>query len=106
GAIYGMAFHLTMRPTFRSLNKVLTLCGCERRLFFCGMFVGFGLFATFGSILVGLVTSGCFAALGYAKAQDPIMLRLTFNPGKFKAQYDPAIFHPFPVALYGSNDAL
>lgn len=95
-----------MRSTFRSLNKTLTLCGCERRLFLCGLFVGFGLFATFGSIVVGFVAFGIFAFLGYLKARDPILLRLIFNPGKFKRQYDPAIRRPFPVILYGSTDTI
>ncbi|HYI92082.1 MAG TPA: hypothetical protein VEX68_00930 [Bryobacteraceae bacterium] len=92
-----------MRPTFRSLNKVLTLCGCERRLFISGLFVSFGLFAVFTSVLVGLATFGCFAALGYCKAKDPIMLRLIFNPGKFKALYDPARRKPFAVTVYDGS---
>lgn len=95
-----------MRSTFRSLNKTLTLCGCERRLFLCGMFVGFGLFATFGSLTVGAVTILIFLFLGRLKARDPILLRLLFNPGKFKRQYDPAIRRPFPVILYGSTNAI
>ena len=95
-----------MRATFRSLNRTLTLCGCERRLFLCGLFVGMGQFATFGSILVGFVTFACFAALGFFKARDPILLQLIFNPGKWKAQYHPAVRRPFPVVIHGGNNTL
>ena len=95
-----------MRPTYRSLNKQLTLCGSDRQLLLAGLFVGFGLFATFSSITVGVVTFLCFAALGWLKARDPILLRLLFNAGKFHNQYDPAIRRPFPVVIYGSNNTL
>lgn len=92
-----------MRPTYRVLNKHLTLCGADRRLFLSGLFVGFGLFATFSSVIVGAVTFLCFAALGWLQARDPIVLRLVFNPGKFRNQYDPAIRRPFPVVIYGNH---
>lgn len=95
-----------MRRTYRSLNKILTLCGCERRLFLAGMFVGLGIFMSTSSIIVGLATFFCFAVFGFFKAQDPIMLRLLFNPGRFRNQYDPAIRRPFPVAYYDSRNPL
>jgi hypothetical protein len=91
-----------MRPTFRSLNKTLTICGCERRLWLAGLFIGLGMFMTFGSIMVGIITFLCFVSLGWLKAHDPIMLRLIFNPGKFRNQYDPAIRRPFMVVFYGN----
>lgn len=94
-----------MHPTYRTLNKHLTLCGCDRQLFICGLFVGFGLFLTFSSIVVGLVTFFCFAGLGWFRAQDPIMLRLLFNPGRCKSQYDPAIRRPFPIAIHDDRSS-
>lgn len=95
-----------MQRTYRSLNKLLTICGCERRLFLCGMFVGLGLFMATSSIIVGLTTFICVAVFGYYTAQDPIMLRILFNPGKFRNQYDPAIRKPFPVVFYGPRNSL
>lgn len=95
-----------MRSTYRSLNKHLTLCGCDRQLFICGLFVGLGLFLTFSSIVVGLVTFACFGVLGWFRAQDPILLRLLFNPGRFKSQYDPAVREPFPVAIHDHHTRL
>jgi hypothetical protein len=93
-----------MHRTYRSLNKILTICGCERRLFLSGMFVGLGLFMSTSSIIVGLATFVCFAGFGYFTAQDPIVLRLIFNPGRFRNQYDPAIKRPFAVTYYESRN--
>ncbi len=89
-----------MRPTYRSLNKSLTLMGCDRQLVIAGMFTGFGLFVTVSSITVGLTTFFVFAALGRYKANDPARLRLLFNSGGARNQYDAAIRRPFPVSFY------
>ncbi len=89
-----------MRPSYRSINKHLTLMGCDRQLMIAAMFVGFGLFVTLSSITVGLVTFACFAALGRYKAKDPASLRLLFNPSGHRNQYDPAIVRPFPVCFH------
>ena len=95
-----------MRPTYRTLNKPLTLCGCDRRLFLCGLFIGLGLFLTFSSIVVGAVTFSCFAALGWFRAQDPVLLRLLFNPGRFKPVYDPAVRQPFAISIHDDRHRL
>jgi hypothetical protein len=92
-----------MRPTYRTLNKHLTLCGCDRQLFLCGLFIGLGLFLTFSSLIVGGVSFFCFAALGWFRARDPVLLRLLFNPGRFKGWYDPGIRRPFPVVIYADH---
>ena len=89
-----------MRPTYRALTKHLTLCGCDRQLFICGLFVGLGLFLTFGSLVVGAVTFSCFAVMGRFRAQDPVLLRLLFNPGRFRSWYDAAVRRPFPIAIH------
>ena len=89
-----------MRPTFRSLNKHLTLMGCDRQLMIAGMFVGFGLFVTLASVIVGLVTFAIFAGMGRYKAKDPAALRLLFNPGGARNRYDSAIRRPFPVSFH------
>lgn len=95
-----------MRPTYRSLNKHLTLLGCDRQLMIAAMFVGFGLFVTLSSITVGMVTFFCFAALGRFKAKDPATLRLLFNPGGSRNRYDPAIRQPFPVAFLHDDETV
>jgi hypothetical protein len=62
--------------------------------------VGLGLFLTFSSITAGAVTFCCFAALGWHRAKDPVLLRMLFNPGRFRAWYDPAVRRPFPVIFH------
>ncbi len=89
-----------MHPTFRSINKHLTLLGCDRRLILSGMFIGGGIGASVGSVVVGMVTFACFAALGRFKTKDPIALRLLFNPGAHLTRYDPANLRPFHVVFY------
>ena len=94
-----------MKPTYRrALNNVPTLFGCERNLFIAGMFVGLGEFIMFSSLIVGLVAFGIFATLGYFKANDPAVLRLLLNPGRYKAIYDPAQRKPFVVHIYDLNN--
>jgi len=92
-----------MRTTYRTLNKHLTLCGCDRPLFLCGLFTGLGLFLTFSSIVVGVITFSCFAVLGWFRAQDPVLLRLMFNPGRFRTWYDAGVCRPFPVRFHGDK---
>jgi type IV secretory pathway TrbD component len=92
-----------MRPTYRVLNKHLTLCGCDRQLFIAGLFAGFGLFATLTSLTAGLVTFACFVTLGRLKAKDVTAFRVMFNPGGHKNRYDAAIRHPFPVTYHAQN---
>lgn len=93
-----------MRPTYRSLNKQLTLMGCDRQMMIAAMFVGVGLLIALSSVTVGLVTFFCFAGLGRAKAKDPATLRLIFNPGGARNQYDAAIVRPFPVLFFHDTD--
>jgi hypothetical protein len=86
-----------MRPTYRVLNKPLTLLGCDRRLMIAGMFIGLGLFLTTGSVIVGSLTFFCFAGLGWVMAKDPTALRLLFNASSHRNRYDPATRKPFHV---------
>jgi hypothetical protein len=88
-----------MRPTYRSLNKTLTLLGCERRLLICGMMCGAGLFFSFSSFTLGIATFLVFAVLGYFKAQDPVSLKLFFNPPKHNI-YDAGKKLSFHVSIH------
>jgi type IV secretory pathway TrbD component len=79
------------RRVSRSLNKILTIWGVERRLFFLALAVGAGTFNFFGS-LAGAITM--FLAL-YMWARwmtwsDPEVLRILLNSAKFRIRYDPA----------------
>ena len=76
-----------------SLNKLLTIWGAERRLFFMALVLGAATFNLFGSLLGGLLM---FVALyvfaRWATAKDPEMLRVLLNSAKFRNVYDPLKF--------------
>lgn len=86
-----------MRPTYRVLNKQLTLMGCDRQVFICGLMIGAGFLMALGSIVTGGIAFGCFVFLGWLKAKDPVSMRLMFNPGKFRPHYDAGVREPFLV---------
>jgi hypothetical protein len=90
-----------MRPTYRVLNKHLTIMGCDRQLAISAIFIGGGFLMALGSVVTGLVVFGCFAGLGYLKAKDPVGMRLLLNPGKFAAHYDAAVSDPFVLIIAG-----
>jgi type IV secretory pathway TrbD component len=76
---------------YRSLNKLLTIWGVERRLFFFALMIGAATFNFFGSLAGGIVM---FAAL-YLWARwmtwsDPEILRILLNSSRFRVRYDPA----------------
>lgn len=90
-------------PTYRSLNKILTLMGCERRLMICGMICGAGTYTSLNSLSVGFLVFLLFAVMGYFQAQDPVRLRLIFNASRYKDTYDAGKRNPFHVAIHDSQ---
>lgn len=80
------AFH----PVYRSLNKVLTIGGAERRLFLAAAFIGAATFNFFGSLLGGGLMFGIlYLAARWATVTDPQILRVILNSSKSRTQYDP-----------------
>ena len=92
-----------MKPTFRSLNKRLVLCGCDRRLFLSGLFAGVSMLMLFGSLTFGVVIFSVFATAGWFQARDPVLLRLLLRFGRQPAHFDAAKFQPFPVIFYAAD---
>ena len=90
-----------MKPTYRVLNKTLTIAGCDRQVFISGMMIGVGFFMTFGSIIVGVLVFGFFAFLAWLRAKDPVRIGLLFNGGKYRAHYDAAVREPFRLLHQG-----
>jgi type IV secretory pathway TrbD component len=81
----------TMHPVYRSLNKVLTIMGAERRLFFLAAVIGAAMFNLFGSLMGGLLMFIVLYMLArWATVTDPQILRILLNSSKFRAHYDPA----------------
>jgi type IV secretory pathway TrbD component len=86
-----MANQPEVHPVHKSLNKILTIWGAERRLFLLTLLMASATFNFFGSLLSGLLM---FAALymfaRWATINDPQILRILLNSSKYKARYDPA----------------
>jgi type IV secretory pathway TrbD component len=92
-------------PVYRSINKPLTILGAERRLFFLAALMGAGTFNFFGSLLGGLlIFLSLFICARWATAYDPQILRILLNSAKFRCQYDPAKYAPFPEERTGRHD--
>ena len=78
-------------PVYKSINKMLTIWGVERRLFFLVLIMGGATFNLFGSLLSGLVMFAALYLLArWATTVDPQILRILLNSSRFRAQYDPA----------------
>jgi type IV secretory pathway TrbD component len=93
-----MATDLSVHAVYQSINRPLTIWGADRRLFLLALMLGAAVFNFFGS-LVGGVLVFVALALGarWLTATDPQLLRIFFNAGTVRAEYDPSTFAP--VAL-------
>ena len=78
-----------IHPVYRSLNKPLTICGAERKLFFLASIIGAATFNFFASLSSGVVMFICLYLFAlWATTTDPQILRI-LNSCKFRAYYDP-----------------
>lgn len=95
---------MTKRPVYRSLNKLLKLCGVERKLFFFILLVAFALFQLSNALLSALML---FAVLWFgARAATEIdhqVLRIVINSSRFAARYDPAKREPIEIQEGGKD---
>src|SRR5437868_6513769 len=83
----------TFHPVYKSMNKLLTIWGAERRLFFLAAILGGATFNFFGTLMGGLLMfGGLFLAARWATTTDPEILRILLNSARFRIQYDPAKF--------------
>jgi type IV secretory pathway TrbD component len=73
------------------MNKPLTICGAERKLFFVALVMGAATFNLLGSFVGGVMMFALlFAGARWATTTDPQILRILLNSSKFKVRYDPA----------------
>jgi type IV secretory pathway TrbD component len=76
---------------YKSINKILTIWGVERRLFFLALILGGATFNLFGSLLSGLAMFAALYLLArWAIAADGQILRILLNSSRSKTHYDPA----------------
>lgn len=89
----------------KSINRLLTIWGAERGLFFLALLVGGVTFNFFGSLASGLLMFAVlFAGARWATATDPQLLRILLNSAKFRRRYDPAQCQEFCVVRRRAND--
>jgi type IV secretory pathway TrbD component len=83
------------KPVYRSINKLLTILGVERRLFFFILTVSFALFHLSQALLPAVVLFFILWLLARTATQtDPQLLRAILNSSRFAARYDPAQWKP------------
>lgn len=92
------------RPSFRSvykaLNRPLTVCGVDRRLFFLSLLLGAATFNLFYSFLAGLLMFGSLYGFAlWAGRRDPEMLRILLASSGARRRYDPGKHDRFDVEV-------
>ncbi len=81
----------THHPVYRSLNRELTVFGCERKLFFASAVIGAATFTAFNSFWGGIVMwLALYILARWVTAYDPQILRILLNSARFRRRYDPA----------------
>jgi len=89
----------------KSINRLLTIWGAERGLFFLALVVGGVTFNFFGSLASGvLMFAVLVVAARWATAMDPQLLRILLNSAKFRRHYDPAQYEEICVVRRRAND--
>lgn len=79
------------RPVYRSLNRELTILGCERKLFFASAIIGAATFTAFNSFWGGIAMWLVLYVLArWETTYDAQILRVLLNSARFRRRYDPA----------------
>lgn len=90
----------TYRPVYKALQRPLTVCGVDRRLFFLALLVGAATFNLFYSLLAGcLVGAALYLIARWSTARDPQMLQIVLRSARSRARYDAAKHDAFSVSL-------
>ena len=84
-----MASELTFHTVYKSMNRPLTIWGADRRLFFLALMLGAAVFNFFGSVVGSLALFVVLVvAARWVTATDPQLLRVLFNAGRVRTEYD------------------
>jgi hypothetical protein len=93
-----MAAEPSMHVVYKSMNRALTIWGADRRLFLLALMLGAAVFNFFGSLPGGLIVFGSlYAGARYLTATDPQLLRVVFNAGRLRTEYDAVTLEPCQV---------
>jgi type IV secretory pathway TrbD component len=93
-----MASELSVHAVYKSINRPLTIWGADRRLFLLALMLGAAVFNFFGSLAGGLIVFlALYAAARWLTATDPHLLRVLFNAGTVRTEYDPSTLAPVTI---------
>ena len=93
-----MASELSVHAVYKSINRPLTIWGADRRLFLLALMLGAAVFNFFGSLAGGvLVFVALYVTARWLTATDPHLLRVLFNAGTVRTEYDPATLAPVTI---------
>jgi type IV secretory pathway VirB3-like protein len=93
-----MASELSLHTVYKSINRPLTIWGADRRLFLLALMLGAAVFNFFGSLIGGGLTFVVlYLGARWLTATDPQLLRVLFNAGTVRTEYDAATLAPIAV---------
>jgi type IV secretory pathway TrbD component len=88
------------RPVYKALQRPLTVCGVDRRLFFLALMMGAAAFNLFYSFMAGLLMFvGLYGFALWATKRDPQMLRILLSSARFRTRYDALKHRRFDVEV-------
>lgn len=87
--------------TYRHLSKPLCVLGCEKRIFFLGIAIGWLVFSHANSVLAGLFVFAVMFCVGTLNAHDPHRVQLILSANRYKAHYDPGVREPHRLNIHG-----
>jgi type IV secretory pathway TrbD component len=88
------------RPVYKALQRPLTVCGVDRRLFFLALMMGAAAFNLFYSFIAGLLMFvGLYGFALWATNRDPQMLRILLSSARFRSRYDTLKHRRFDVEV-------
>jgi type IV secretory pathway TrbD component len=77
-------------PVYKVINKPLTICGADRRLFFCAVTLAAGIWNALDTLIGALVMLGALLLVArYITVTDPQLPRVLLNSDRFRGEYDP-----------------
>ena len=87
-------------PVYKVINRQLTICGADRRLFFLAVTMGAVIWNGLETILGAfLVTGVSLLAARYITANDPQLPRILINANRFRGEYDPVKLNRFDLTI-------
>ncbi len=93
-----MAAEPSFHAVYKSMNRPLTIWGAERRLFLLALMLGAGVFNFFGSLGGAFVMFGLlYVGARWLTRTDLQLLRILFNSGRLRSEYDPLTLEPLFV---------